>query len=41
MQNYGFLGEMVANSFCQDLCNVFIDNFMNNQFIPTNYTQFL
>ncbi|ALA12556.1 hypothetical protein LEYRA_24 [Paenibacillus phage Leyra] len=26
MQNHGFLGEMVAKSFCQDLCNVFIDN---------------
>ncbi|AUS03547.1 hypothetical protein PBL1C_24 [Paenibacillus phage PBL1c] len=41
MQKYEFLGEMVAKSFCQDLCNIFSDNFVNVQFIPTNYTQFL
>ncbi|ALA12433.1 hypothetical protein HARRISON_31 [Paenibacillus phage Harrison] len=31
LQNHGFLGEMVEKSFCQDLCNVFIDNLAYNQ----------
>ncbi|AGN89342.2 hypothetical protein IBBPl23_27 [Paenibacillus phage phiIBB_P123] len=31
LQNHGLLGEMVEKSFCQDLCNVFIDNLAYNQ----------